>query len=81
MIFKTETGSVYLYDEAMDTLNRMSIGEDSRTLRKDMQSIPVKEVWQKPEVGKDAIFILNIRDDGASTVRRTSKVVSVIEDD
>lgn len=47
------------------------------TLRKDGEAIPFK-LLAPLEVGKSARFELQIRDDGVSTIRTTTDVISIV---
>jgi hypothetical protein len=89
MIVETET-AVYILDREAELLRRFprsepQFVEDSphtlpaavAALRKDTEAIPFK-LLAPLELGKPAQFLLEIRDDGVSTVRTTTDVVKLI---
>lgn len=76
--FKTITGSIYVIDG--DTLTRIPVDSETNPLRKDMEKIPVLQ-FGGLEVGSEATFLLDIRQDGTSTERVTSIVTEIKEID
>lgn len=84
MIVQTET-AVYVLSPADGVLTRYPREEFNENweiskLRMDHQNIPYKLHPQYPlEVGKPAVFILNIRNDGVETVRTTTPVIEITE--
>jgi hypothetical protein len=82
VIVQTET-AVYVLNPLEGVLTRYPRQELDREwyvaeLRKDHQIIPYRLHPHFPlEVGKPAVFILNIRNDGVETVRTTTPVVSI----
>lgn len=80
MIVQTET-AVYVLSPRDGVLTRYPREELDREwyvaeLRKDHQIIPYR--LERPlEVGKPAVFILNIRNDGVETIRTTTPVISI----
>jgi hypothetical protein len=83
VVIDTEA-SVYVIDEPNGVLRRyprenlVNHGLEASKLRMDTQSIPYKLHPRFPlEVGKPAVFILQIRNDGVETVRTTTPVVSI----
>jgi hypothetical protein len=85
MIVQTET-AVYVLDPPIGVLwrypreNLVNHGWAVAALRKDNQAIPYELHPNYPlEVGKPAVFILQIRNDGVSTIRTTTPVTQIIE--
>lgn len=84
MIVQTVT-AVYVINEAKGVLTRYPrenlVGQNAHDvahLRKDHQVIPYQLHPHFPlEVGKPAVFILDIRNDGVETVRTTTPVMSI----
>lgn len=82
MIVQTES-AVYVLNPLEGVLTRYPRTELDREwavaeLRKDHQIIPYKLHPRFPlEVGKPAVFILNIRNDGVETVRTTTPVIAI----
>ena len=78
MIFRTETGSAYKWDQAAATLRRVRGHEDkTHELRGDEQPIHVVAVVDPPEVSKSARFLLSGLAPGVVTLRTTTCVTEV----
>lgn len=86
-IITTATGSKYLLDDSGEhkTLARLPgateahpsmDGHEVQAMRRDGEAIPVLEILRL-EVGKPALYTLDLRGDGVITLRTTSEVVSI----
>lgn len=88
--FRTSTGSFYeltIADEGMMLRRHPTAAaraddfrpEEVSYLRRDHDAIPVVQVVRL-EVGHPAVFVLDLRQDGIDTIRRTSPVLAIYLD-
>lgn len=76
MIIRT-VFSTYLLDPQARTVTRLSTGEGHK-LRRDGEPIHLYG-WTEPAVGREMMLLVQVREDGMKTARRTSYVMSVEE--
>lgn len=82
MIFNTKTGSTYQYNKEAKTLQRVIVGEDSRTIDTDGEVMGVYSVGVYPEVGNRPVFWLDeTLPNGDRMFIQTSRVREVILDE
>lgn len=76
-VFTTESGTTYQIDKEDQTLTRI-VPSNGSSLRRDGEAIYIL-LHDPIEVGKPAVFWLDIREDGVPTHRTTSAVASIRE--
>jgi hypothetical protein len=70
--------STYLLDlEEMNVRRIPGDGPYSGPLRRDDETLTLVELPVPPQVGESMVMVLQIRDDGVVTIRRTSPVISI----
>jgi hypothetical protein len=78
MIVKTESGSAYEFNEDETQFRRINAGGEYHKLRRDGEWLNIKGIVSGPTVGEPLVMVIEIRDDGVPTFRRTSHVVEII---